>query len=119
MKQYIHILLLLLIYCLAGSLLAQHEVTINAEIKYQVLEGFGGSDAWNCDYVGKYWSNSQKENIAKLLFSKNYGTDGSPEGIGLSRWRFNIGAGSEEQKPAGDFDKPERRVECFLNPDSS
>jgi O-glycosyl hydrolase/flagellar hook assembly protein FlgD len=98
---------------------AQQEIVINASIKHQIIQGFGGSDAWNCDYVGKYWTNTQKEEIAKLIFSKNFNSNGNPEGIGLSRWRFNIGAGSAEQQDTSDIDLPERRAECFLNSDGS
>lgn len=111
--------IIIIIIFSAEFVIPQHKITIDANVQYQTLEGFGGSDAWNCEYVGKYWSDSEKEAIAKLLFSKATDSLGNPEGIGLSRWRFNIGAGSEEQKPLGNFDKPERRVECFLNSDGS
>src|SRR5690606_39927671 len=45
--------------------------------------------------------------------------DGSPEGIGLSLWRFNIGAGSFEQGVASGIRTDWRREECFLNADGS
>jgi O-glycosyl hydrolase len=97
---------------------AQQNVTIDLSTKYQTMQGFGASDAWNANYVGQ-WSTSVKEDIAKKLFSKGFDTNGNPEGIGLSRWRFNIGAGSTEQGTASNIEKEERRAECFLNADGT
>ncbi len=102
-----------------GETYSQQNITIDINLQYQTMHGFGASDAWNFDYVGKYWSNSVKENIAEKLFSKVLDDDGNPVGIGLSRWRFNIGAGSAEQGAASNIDLEERRAECFLNEDSS
>lgn len=45
--------------------------------------------------------------------------DGSPKGIGLSLWRFNIGAGSCEQGDSSYIKDPWRREECFLNSDGT
>ena len=44
--------------------------TVNAATTYQTIDGFASSDAWTMDYVGKYWSDNNKEGIAKLLFSQ-------------------------------------------------
>ena len=92
---------------------------MDASVTYQTIQGFGASDAWNADPVGKYWSASAKNEIAEKLFSRTFDGNGNPLGIGLSRWRFNIGAGSSEQGIASNIDMPERRVECFLNQDST
>ena len=56
--------------------------------------------------------------VAKLLFSQAVDEDGNPEGIGLSIWRFNIGAGSVEQADSSHIN-PGTRTECFLNPDGT
>lgn len=94
-------------------------VTIDASTTYQTIQGFASSDAWNMDYVGKYWSNEAKEGIAKLLFSQNINS-GQPDGIGLSMWRVNLGGGTAEQgNDSGINDKPERRAECFLSENGS
>lgn len=85
---------------------------------YQTIHGFGSSDAWNAEYVGKYWSTNVKDDVAKKLFSKTVDVNGNPQGIGLSRWRFNIGGGSAEQADA-TIGAEERRVECFLNEDGT
>ena len=91
-------------------------VTIDASTVYQTIDGFASSDAWDMEYVGKYWSTSNKEAIAKLLFSREVDDKGNSQGIGLSMWRFNLGGGSEEQGDASGIvsDKKERRVDCFL-----
>lgn len=109
--------LFLLLLFVPSSPAVAATVTIDAAVTYQTLRGFGASDAWNIDYVGRYWSQTQKETIAERLFSTAFASNGSPLGIGLSRWRFNIGAGSAEQGSASNIEMPERRVECFLTAD--
>lgn len=94
---------------------------IDASMTYQTIDGFGASDAWNMDYVGKYWSQNNKDGIAELLFSTEI-VDGKPEGIGLSQWRFNVGGGSAEQGENSGIDfvnSKTRAVECFLKEDGS
>ncbi len=93
-------------------------VTIDGSTTYQTIEGFASSDAWNMDYVGRYWSESAKEGIAELLFSQNI-NNGQPDGIGLSTWRVNIGGGTSEQGDASGIDSEERRAECFLGENGS
>ena len=115
-RKLVQILIFILVI---GESYSQQNIIIDINIQYQTMHGFGASDAWNFDYVGKYWSSSVKENIAEKLFSKALDEDGNPLGIGLSRWRFNVGAGSAEQGVASNIDLEERRVECFLNEDSS
>src|SRR5690606_1524846 len=66
---------------------------------YQTIDNFGASDAWSCQFVGQLHI-AKKEKIADLLFSKQMDPNGNPEGIGLSLWRFNLGAGSARQGKA-------------------
>jgi O-glycosyl hydrolase len=115
-RKLVQILIFILVI---GESYSQQNIIIDINIQYQTMHGFGASDAWNFDYVGKYWSSSVKENITEKLFSKALDEDENPVGIGLSRWRFNVGAGSAEQGAASNIDMEERRVECFLNEDSS
>ena len=58
------------------------EVTINPEVTFQTIHNFGASDAWSCQYVGK-WPDEQKNKVADLLFSLEKKEDGSPKGIGF------------------------------------
>ena len=46
-------------------------VTIDATVTYQTIDGFAASDCWVPNYIGKYWNNDEKEEIANLLFSKD------------------------------------------------
>lgn len=85
--------------------------------EYQTIRNFGGSDGWTGQFVGLYLSEQQREEIAELLFSKEYDENGNPKGIGLSSWRFNIGAGTSEQGEKSRITDETRRTECFLNSD--
>ena len=92
---------------------------LDPDSTFQVVHNFGASDAWAFQFVGKYWPMESRERISKLLFSTENATDGSPLGIGLSAWRFNIGAGSAEQGSQSEISDEWRRAECFLEADGS
>jgi O-glycosyl hydrolase len=91
------------------------EVFIHPEVIFQTIHNFGASDAWNCQFVGN-WPDDQKNNVADLLFSLENSENGTPKGIGLSCWRFNIGAGSADQADKTGIKDPWRRAESFLQP---
>jgi hypothetical protein len=94
-------------------------VSINLSDEKQTIHSFGASDCWTTKFIGK-WSNEQKKNqIADYLFSTDTASDGSPKGIGLSLWRFNIGGGSFEQGDTSNIATDWRREECFLKSDGS
>ena len=67
--------------------IANSHISVDASVTYQRIDNFGASDAWSMDVLGKYWAEDNKTRVADLLFSRE-------KGIGLSAWRFNIGAGS-------------------------
>lgn len=94
-------------------------ITIDPATHYQTMDGFGASDAWQCQFVGRDWPLEKRERVADLLFSQQMDAEGNPRGIGLSIWRFNIGAGTTEQGEASGIRNPWRRAECFQNPDGS
>ena len=71
----------------------------------QTIDNFGASDAWSINPIGKAWSEDEKNRLADLLFDKE-------KGIGLSLWRFNIGAGGNLPGKA-KLNNPWRGVECF------
>ncbi|NDV57852.1 glycoside hydrolase [Bacteroides sp. 519] len=96
-----------------------HTIKINAEQELQTMDGFGASDAWRCQMVGKYWPEEKKNAIADMLFSSEVDEKGNPRGIGLSIWRFYLGAGSTEQGEESDIYDEWRRGECFQNPDGT
>ena len=89
-------------------------VTINPAKTYQSIDHFGASDAWACQFVGN-WPDAKRNAIADLLFSQELLPNGQPKGIGLSMWRFNIGAGTAEQGNQSGIRDEWRRAESFLN----
>ncbi len=91
-------------------------ISINPEKTFQTIDNFTAADAWSGNFVGQYFDEKQKEQVAKWLFSQKIGVDGNPEGIGLSMWRFNIGGGSLEQDGANIIPY-QRRAESFMTKD--
>lgn len=90
------------------------KLNINPQVTYQTMHSFGASDCWSMQMVGKYYPLEKREKIAELLFSQEWDTAGNPKGIGISMWRFNIGAGSSEQGSKSMISNEWRRAECFL-----
>lgn len=84
----------------------------------QVMEHFSASDAWSMHILGK-WPQEKQRQVADWLFSTENDAHGKPKGIGLSLWRFNVGAGSTEQGEASQIGSPWMRTECFLQADGS
>ena len=91
------------------------EITLKPSTKYQTIHGFGASDAWSTQFVGKNWHLDKRNKIADLLFSNEFETNGNPVGIGLGWWRFNIGAGSSTQGNSSGIDDEWRRAESFID----
>jgi O-glycosyl hydrolase len=85
-------------------------IVIDLNDKKQTIRNFGASDAWACQFVGS-WPDSKRNQVADWLFSMEEDAQGKPKGIGLSLWRFNIGAGSATQNNISD---EWRRTEGFL-----
>lgn len=83
----------------------------------QTIRHFGASDAWSMQFVG-LWPDNQQRQIADWLFSMENEETGRPRGIGLSLWRFNLGAGSMEQGDASQI-QPGTRTECLLSADGT
>jgi len=88
-------------------------IIINPSKTYQIIHGFGASDSWRTQFVGKNWPIEKRNKIADLLFSKKFDEKGNPKGIGLSTWRFYVGAGTMEQGEASGIANIWRRAECF------
>ena len=89
-----------------------HVVRILSDQRAQTMDGFGASDAWIIDPMIRQWSaqKNQKaiDGLADLLFDNQ-------DGIGLSMWRFNIGAGSAEQGAESRIPDPLRRAELLIS----
>ncbi|WP_207632581.1 glycoside hydrolase [Foetidibacter luteolus] len=80
---------------------------------YQTIDNFGASDAWACQFVGN-WPDAKKNAVADWLFSLDTLPDGNPRGIGLSLWRYNLGAGSAEQQEGSGIKDEWRRAALTL-----
>ncbi len=90
---------------------------IDTDATAQTIDCFGASDAWSMWSVGEM-PQETRDRVAELLFSSKTDIDGNPKGIGLSIWRFNIGAGSVEQGDSSMINR-DTRTECFLSPDGT
>lgn len=103
---------------LCNSVSGQHtfKLIIDPAKTYQVIENFAASDAWSAQFVGN-WPAAKKNAIADLLFSTGNFPDGSPKGIGLSMWRYNIGAGSREQGKESGIKDEWRRAGNLMGKD--
>ena len=110
-----------LLLCVLSSLSISAKQVITFTVSQsgtkQTIDCFGASDAWSMRFVGEMPMQMQN-NVARLLFSSDMDINGNPEGIGLSLWRFNIGAGSVEQGDSSYINNG-TRTECFLNPDGT
>src|SRR5688572_30506992 len=84
----------------SGSENTVAELSVNLDMNLQTMESFGASDAWQGNFIGKNWPLDKRNKMADLLFSRELDAEGNPKGIGLSLWRFNLGAGSTEQGDA-------------------
>src|SRR3569833_721372 len=110
-----------LILAVSTCLRAQTPVVITIDLhnKAQTIQNFGASGCWYSEPIGLYWPDSTKMRMADMLFSKKMDKGGNPKGIGLSAWRFNIGAGTAEQGDSSGIKDVNRRAECFLNADGT
>jgi hypothetical protein len=102
---------------LIGEVYGQGVLTVDPSRRFQVMENFAASDAWSCQFVGK-WPDGKKNAMADWLFSVDTMKDGSPKGIGLTMWRFNIGAGTAEQGDGSGIRDVWRRTEAMVDSSS-
>lgn len=108
--------ILIAIYLAMFPLFAQR-ITLDKQKTYQTIHSFGASDCWSMAMVGRYYPEAKKQQIAEWLFSLETDANGNPKGIGLSQWRFNIGAGSAEQGKDSRISNEWRRAEGFYGPE--
>ncbi len=87
------------------------KITVNESVTYQTMESFGASGCWWSQYVGGFTKDANgtggttRDDIAELLYDRE-------KGIGLTSYRYNLGAGSAEMKDQliGDI---HRRAQSF------
>ncbi|KLT66659.1 glycoside hydrolase [Pedobacter sp. BMA] len=115
------ILFVLLFAAISYSAVAQYPIPVQIDFTKtaQTIENIGASGCWFSEGIGKYWPEEKKQRIAELLFSKEVDPTGKLKGIGLSSWRFNIGAGSLEQADSSGIKDFRKRTDGFLNNDGT
>jgi O-glycosyl hydrolase len=123
-RRRIYWLLPVLLGAVAGSGARPHrgdavEVTLYPDRQLQTIHSFAASDAWSVQFLGRYWPAAQRSRAADLLFSTRERPDSSSEGIGLSAYRFEIGAGSALPGDSSRISDRWRRASGFLRPDGA
>jgi O-glycosyl hydrolase len=103
---------------LSGSVFSQSTYRIDASKTYQTIDNFSASDCWTAQFFG-HFPDAKRNQMADWLFSMETDAKGQPAGIGLSLWRFNIGAGSAAQGKNSYIPNVTRRAECFQLLDGS
>lgn len=114
MNKFFSVVFLCLLYVNVFGLGKPTYFTVNTKQPCQTMEHFGASDCWTMKYIGT-WPIEKQQKIADWLFSMDCNEQGQPKGIGLSLWRFNIGAGSCLQNEQSGISSHFTRTECFLD----
>lgn len=110
--------ILLSLWLLSGVAFSQQTYTIDVSTTHQTIANFGASDAWTAQFFG-HFPDEKRNQMADWLFSMETDETGQPKGIGLSLWRFKIGAGSASQGRNSYIPDVKRRAESFQLPDGS
>jgi len=90
---------------------AETQLNINYDHTHQRIDGFGASDAWSIDPIIKKWELEGQQDRIEALADQLFSVE---NGIGLSAWRFNIGAGSAEQGDSSHIPDPMRRAQLLI-----
>ena len=91
--------LALVVFSSASHCQQQGVINIDPSRTFQQIEGFGASGAWWAQIVGG-WQAAKRRRIVDMLYS--------PEGVAMSIYRYNVGAGSGRE-----IRDPWRRAETF------
>jgi O-glycosyl hydrolase len=101
-----------------GTISAQTTYLIHIDQPQQEIDNFGASDCWTMYRFGKYATEDNVNKVADLLFSKDFDANGKPLGIGLSLWRMNFGAGSDDNA-FGAYRDVRGRTPCIMKKDGT
>ncbi len=107
---YLTVLLLAAVLIPAPAL-TETQLNVSYDHTHQRIDGFGASDAWSIDPIINKWELEGKQDHIEALADQLFSIE---SGIGLSAWRFNIGAGSAEQGEESAIPDPMRRVQLLL-----
>ena len=111
-SQVVNLTTLLLTALLIPAVaLAEIQLNVSYNQTHQRIDGFGASDAWSIDAVINQWELEGKQDRIEALADSLFSIE---RGIGLSAWRFNIGAGSAEQGENSAIADPLRRAQLLM-----
>ncbi|MCF7847225.1 MAG: hypothetical protein K9M45_00120 [Kiritimatiellales bacterium] len=117
MKRFFVFFLVVVVAC-AVSGGEELSVTVDCRKQFQTIENIGSSTGMHGAYIGRRFPRGKLDQLAELFFSTEIDSNRKLKGIGLSSFRIQIGAGTDEQENCGIV-QPFRRTECFLRPDGS
>jgi len=103
--------LLLVTWLIPAQALGDTQLNISYDHTHQRIDGFGASDAWSIDPIISKWELEGKQDHIEALADQLFSIE---SGIGLSAWRFNIGAGSAEQGDDSNIPDPMRRAQLLI-----
>lgn len=89
-----------------GVNFAMTEITLDKDIVFQTMEGFGASSAWTYQALGLHEDEKLKDNAMHMLYGES--------GLALSNFRYNIGAGGAE---SGGYKDTLRGAQSFFMAD--
>ncbi|MBR4360270.1 MAG: xylanase [Clostridia bacterium] len=110
-KAVIWCLLLALACGRRAACAGETDVHIDEKVTYQTVESFGASGCWWSQYMGLWdmpyddTGRAARDQLATLLYDRNFG-------IGLTNYRYNLGAGSADSGK-GEYGDPHRRAQSF------
>lgn len=117
MKTISYLLSVSMALILSAHTWAGPSFTIHTDSVRQTIDCFGASDAWSMQFMDEV-SPALNDSVARWLFSQATDSSGNPEGIALSIWRFNIGAGSDSQGDSAGINRS-TRTECLIQADGT
>jgi O-glycosyl hydrolase len=90
---------------------SETQLNVSYQHIHQRIDGFGASDAWSIGPIISKWELEGKQDDIEALADQLFSIE---SGIGLSAWRFNIGAGSAEQGDDSAIPDPLRRAQLLI-----
>jgi O-glycosyl hydrolase len=103
--------LLLIAVFIPARALTQTQLNVSYDHTHQRIDGFGASDAWSINPIINKWELEGKQDQIEALADRLFSIE---NGIGLSAWRFNIGAGSAGQGDDSAIPDSMRRAQSLI-----
>ena len=94
-------------------------ISVDLNQEMQTIDGFGASDAWRCQMVGKYWPEEKRNQIADWLFSQEVDENGNQKASACPCGDFTLVREAQNKGLDSDIADEWRRSECFLSADGT